>query len=102
MKIVKRWVVLLLFVLVANVSFAKNRVVIIGIEGMTCPLCVSIINQVLLDTQGIISAKASLKDRRAVVIVPEGFDTNILLEAIAPTGYSGVIVSDDEVVEENH
>lgn len=102
MNIMKRWFVLLLLVLAANVSFAKDRVVIIDIEGMTCPLCVSIINQVLLDTEGIISAKASLKDRRAVVIVPEGFDVNILLEAIAPTGYSGVIVSDDEMAEENH
>lgn len=102
MKFMKKWAVLLLLVLASNISFAQNRRVVIDVEGMTCPLCVSIINQALLDTQGIVSAKTSLRDHRAVVIVPEGFDTDLLLEAIVPTGYSGTIVSDDEITDEAH
>ncbi|WP_159565632.1 heavy-metal-associated domain-containing protein [Budvicia diplopodorum] len=71
--------------------YAQNVKVIIDVNGMTCPLCVTSINQALRKTDGVIKAKASLKTRQAEVIVPEGYDLNQLLKSIDKTGYSGTV-----------
>lgn len=84
-------IVLVLFSLMPVLSWAENITVHIQVKGMTCPLCVSMINKALNETDGVVKAKTSLKENKAVVIVPEGFDTDVLLKAIEETGYSGEI-----------
>lgn len=71
--------------------YAQNVKVVIDVKGMTCPLCVTSINQALRKTDGVIKAKASLKTRQAEVIVPEGYDIDQLLKSIDKTGYSGTV-----------
>ena len=69
-----------------------NRVkVVISIEGMTCSLCVTSINQALRHTTGVISAKTSLATKQAEVIIPQDFSTQKLLAAIEQTGYTGKV-----------
>lgn len=79
--------------LAAPLSWATNQQVTIDIHQMTCSLCVISINQALRTTDGVIKAKASLKTHQAQVIVPQGFDNQRLLAAVAKTGFSGTIHS---------
>lgn len=86
----KRLFIVVLF-LFSPFIWAENVLVTIDVKGMTCPLCVSSINQALRKTDGVIKAKASLKTQQAEVIVPEGFNTDELLKAVDKTGYKGSI-----------
>ncbi len=86
-------ILLLVLLLCSPLSWAANQIVVIDVEAMTCPLCVTVINQVLRETEGVIKAKSSLKTRQAKVIVPQGFDTQLLIKAIDKTGYTGSINS---------
>ena len=82
---------MLALLLFSPLIYAENVKVIIDVKGMTCPLCVTSINQALRKTEGVIKAKASLKTRQAEVIVPEGYDVDQLLKSIEKTGYSGAV-----------
>jgi Copper chaperone len=82
--------------LLTPLSWAGNKLVTVGVPEMNCPLCVISINQALRGTDGVIKAKASLKTRQALVTVPDGFDNQRLLAAIAQTGFKGEI---DNVAE---
>ena len=82
---------MLALLLFSPLIYAENLKVIIDVKGMTCPLCVTSINQALRKTEGVIKAKASLKTRQAEVIVPEGYDVDQLLKSIDKTGYSGAV-----------
>ncbi|MBK5071562.1 heavy-metal-associated domain-containing protein [Budviciaceae bacterium CWB-B4] len=86
----KRLMFLVLF-LFSPLIWAENVQVTIDVKGMTCPLCVSSVNQALRKTDGVIKAKASLKTQQAEVIVPEGFNTDELLKSVDKTGYKGSI-----------
>lgn len=86
----KRLLIVVLF-LFSPFIWAENVLVTMDVKGMTCPLCVSSINQALRKTDGVIKAKASLKTQQAEVIVPEGFNTDELLKAVDKTGYKGSI-----------
>ncbi|MBK5145265.1 heavy-metal-associated domain-containing protein [Budviciaceae bacterium BWR-B9] len=86
----KRLMFLALF-LFSPLIWAENVQVTIDVKGMTCPLCVSSVNQALRKTDGVIKAKASLKTQQAEVIVPEGFNTDELLKSVDKTGYKGSI-----------
>ena len=77
--------------LLTPLSWAANKMVTIDIGQMNCPLCVISINQALRSTDGVIKAKASLKTHQAQVIVPDNFDNQRLLSAIAKTGFTGQI-----------
>lgn len=84
----------LLFValtLLSSSLWAADVKVTLNVKGMTCPLCVTSINQALRKTEGVIKAKASLKTEQAEVIVPEDFNMNLLLKAVEKTGYTGSI-----------
>ena len=72
-------------------GWAANKKVTIDVQQMTCPLCVISINQALRGTDGVIKAKASMKTKQADVIVPDNFDNQRLLAAIAKTGFTGTI-----------
>ncbi|AFJ46931.1 heavy-metal-associated domain-containing protein [Shimwellia blattae] len=81
----------LALILCALPGWAANKKVTIDVQQMTCPLCVISINQALRGTDGVIKAKASMKTKQADVIVPESFDDQRLLAAIAKTGFTGTI-----------
>ena len=70
---------------------AANQKVVLDIQNMTCSLCVISVNQALRETDGVIKAKSSLKTRQAEVIVPHGFSTDTLLNAVAKTGYTATL-----------
>ncbi len=78
-------------ILFSPLTYAENVKVVIDVKGMTCPLCVTSVNQVLRKTDGVIKAKASLKTKQAEVIVPEGYNVDQLLKSIDKTGYSGTV-----------
>ncbi|MFV0262438.1 MAG: heavy-metal-associated domain-containing protein [Kluyvera sp.] len=86
----KKWLYLALLMF-TPLSWAADKQVTIDVGEMNCPLCVISINQALRSTDGVIKAKASLKTRQAVVVVPESFDNQRLLAAIAKTGFKGEI-----------
>ena len=70
---------------------AANEKVVLDVQGMTCSLCVISVNQALRETDGVIKAKSSLKTRQAEAIVPHGFSTDTLLNAVAKTGYTATL-----------
>jgi mercuric ion binding protein len=78
---------------------AADLKVVIDVEGMSCSLCVTAINRELRQTEGVIQAKASLKTRRAEVVVPEDFPAQTLLDAIAKTGYIGKVADIQRIPE---
>jgi mercuric ion binding protein len=75
----------------APITLADNLLVTLDVKGMTCPLCVTVVNKALRKTDGVIKAKASLKSEQAVVTVPESFNLDNLLNAVDETGYKGSI-----------
>lgn len=89
----RKILLVLFFFLFATSAEAANINVIIDIEGMTCSLCVTSINQALRTTEGVIKAKASLTAHQAEVVVPEDFPVDRLLNAIKKTGYTGTVSS---------
>ena len=91
-KLICKLLILLTFATPIS-AWAKNVVVNIQVKGMTCPLCVSMINKALTELDGVVKAKASLREHKAVVIVPEGYNTDLLLKAIEGTGYTGTVES---------
>ncbi len=90
---------IMIFILFTATSNAADVKVIIDVESMTCPLCVTVVNQVLRQTDGVIKAKSSLKTRQAVAVVPEEFDVNQLVRAISKTGYTGKINRVEQIQE---
>ncbi|MFU0922588.1 heavy-metal-associated domain-containing protein [Kluyvera sichuanensis] len=89
--------VCLALMLFTPLGWAADKLVTIDIGEMNCPLCVISINQALRTTDGVIKAKASLKTRQAEVVVPEHFDNQQLLAAIAKTGFKGEIHGESSV-----
>ncbi len=89
--------VCLALMLFTPLGWAADKLVTIDIGEMNCPLCVISINQALRTTDGVIKAKASLKTRQAEVVVPESFDNQQLLTAIAKTGFKGEIHGESAV-----
>jgi len=95
----KKYLWLVFSLVFAASAEAANVRVIIDVEDMDCPLCVTAINQELRQTEGVVKAKAYLKTRRAEVTVPEDFPTKLLLEAVAKTGYLGKIAEIQRIPE---
>ncbi|MEX3019522.1 heavy-metal-associated domain-containing protein [Kluyvera sp. STS39-E] len=89
--------VLLALLMVTPLSWAADKMVTIDVGEMNCPLCVISINKALRSTEGVVKAKASLKTRQAQVVVPEDFDNQRLLAAIAQTGFKGEIHGESAV-----
>lgn len=65
----------------------------LSVAGMTCPLCVTAVNQALRTTPGVISAKTNLNNEQADVVVPDDFDLQHLLAAVQKAGYEAEIMS---------
>lgn len=75
----------------APFTWADNVQVTLDVKGMTCPLCVTVVNQALRKTDGVIKAKANLKTEQAVVTVADDFNLGKLIIAVDATGYKGTI-----------
>ena len=61
-------------------------------QKIPCPLCTTIVRKALLQTPGVISAKVSQQSKTATVAAKDDANETAMLEAIAKTGYEGVIV----------
>lgn len=77
--------------LLSTLAFA-NQNFVIYVEGMHCPLCTAMVRKAILKVDGVITAKANLKDKRAVVETNDSVTEKQLLDAVATTGYTGEIV----------
>ena len=84
----------ILFLALISLSFGANKVAIIDVDGMTCPLCTTAIKKSLKKIDGVSNAKVRLNTKIARVHFD---DTKVgekeLLEAVKNVGYSGVIKS---------
>lgn len=74
-----------------SLTWADNLLVTLDVKGMTCPLCVTVVNQALRKTDGVLKAKADLKTEQAVVTVAADFNLDNLIKAVDATGYKGSI-----------
>ncbi|MDO5045973.1 MAG: heavy metal-associated domain-containing protein [Campylobacter sp.] len=78
-------------IIMATLATANQNFVIL-VEGMHCPLCTAMVRKALLKVDGVKSAKANLKDKKAIVQTDEKVSEQQLLDAVATTGYTGKIV----------
>lgn len=82
---------ILLLVLGFTALFADKEVKIY-VQKIHCPLCTAIVRKALLQTPGVISAKVSQQSKTATVAAKDDANETVMLEAIAKTGYEGVII----------
>ena len=68
-------------------SLARTTAVL-GVEGMTCQSCVSIIQSGVQDVEGVVSVLVSLEDGRATVVYDGSMtSTDALAETIEDMGF---------------
>ncbi len=77
---------------ISSTLFA-NKIAVIKIKGMTCPLCTVAIKHSLKKTSGVIKAKVKLNTQKATVVFKEDTNSSNLLEAIKRAGYEGKILN---------
>ncbi|WP_457602456.1 heavy-metal-associated domain-containing protein [Nitratifractor sp.] len=82
-----------------GVLLAGEKVAVIEVEGMTCPLCTVAVKRSLKKTPGVLKAKVRLNTRRATVRFRDDLNTSKLLEAIEKAGYKGKILRIDSAAE---
>lgn len=74
--------------IVASENEAQNKTIIIEVEGMTCEGCASHIDETLKKLKGVISAKASYKDKNVKVVYnPNQITLEKIKKAINEIGY---------------
>jgi copper ion binding protein len=62
----------------------------LAIEGMTCEHCVAHVTQALKETDGVRSAKVSLKKKNAVVEHADTVSLDALKSVVSEAGYEAV------------
>ena len=77
---------------ISSTLFA-DKIAIIKIKGMTCPLCTVAIKHSLKKTSGVVKAKVKLNTQKATVVFKEDTNSSNLLKAIKKAGYEGEILS---------
>lgn len=82
----------ILFLMLGFTTLFADKEVKIYVEKIYCPLCTTIVRKALLQTSGVISAKVSQQSKTAIVAAKDDANETAMLEAIARTGYEGVIV----------
>ena len=82
----------ILFLMLGFTALFGDKEVKIYVEKIDCPLCTAIVQKALLQTPGVISAKVSQQSKTATVAAKDDVNETAMLEAIAKTGYEGVIV----------
>ncbi|QCD52880.1 heavy-metal-associated domain-containing protein [Campylobacter sp. RM16192] len=78
-------------IIMATLAMANQNFVIL-VEGMHCPLCTAMVRKALLQVDGVKSAKANLRDKKATVETDDKVSEQQLLDAVATTGYTGKIL----------
>jgi mercuric ion binding protein len=76
--------------------FAKEEV-IIEVAGMHCPLCTTAVKKALSKVDGVEKVKVLLESRKATVWAKEGIEEKHYVDAVKTTGYTGVILSRQNV-----
>ena len=76
--------------------FAKEEV-IIEVAGMHCPLCTTAVKKALSKVDGVEKVKVLLESRKATVWAKEGIEEKHYVVAVKTTGYTGVILSRQNV-----
>ncbi len=84
--------IFLSLILAFTFAFAQ-KVAVIDVEGMTCPLCTTAIKKSLKQIDGVSNAKVRLNTRQATVYFDEKVTKKQLLKAIEAVGYKGKIIS---------
>nr|WP_315110582.1 heavy metal-associated domain-containing protein [uncultured Campylobacter sp.] len=82
----------ILFLMLGFTALFADKEVKIYVQKIHCPLCTTIVRKALLQTPGVISAKVSQQSKTATVVAKDDANETAMLEAIAKTGYEGVIV----------
>jgi mercuric ion binding protein len=88
-------------ILFVSSLFAAEKVAIIKVSGMTCPLCTMAVKKSLITTPGVIKARVILHTKTATVWFDDKKVTpKELLHSIKVVGYSGKIVKIEKPKEE--
>jgi len=77
----------------SSVLFGGEKVAVIEVSGMTCPLCTVAVKRSLKKTPGVLKAKVRLNTRQATVHFSDELNSSKLLEAIKRAGYEGKILT---------
>lgn len=75
------------------------RTVTFAITGMHCASCGLLIDDCLLDVDGVADARTNLKTERTVVQVDDSVGDADLLAAIAEAGYVGTLQHDESTLD---
>ena len=86
-----------LIAVLSGLLFGGEKVAVIEVSGMTCPLCTVAVKRSLKKTPGVIEAKVRLNTRKATVRYSDELNSTKLLEAIKKAGYQGKILSIEAV-----
>ncbi len=87
---------LIVSLLLFGFSFA-DKVLVIDVEGMHCPMCPVAVKKAISKVHGVKWVKTSLKNRIAVVVTEEEVDKDAILKAIEKAGrYKGKVIGEAE------
>ena len=70
-----------------------DKIAVIDIDGMTCPLCTHAIKHSLKKTPGVLHAKVKLNTHQATVTFQNDLNITQVLKAIKKAGYSGKVLT---------
>lgn len=69
----------------------KGTSLVLDIEGMTCAACASRVGRAIAATPGVRASSVNLALERADILVDEGADPALILQAIDEAGYAGAL-----------
>lgn len=69
-----------------------EKTVVLHIPEMYCQLCVYLVNKELRSVEGVISTKASMKERTATVVAKANVDNQALIQAVEKLKYSAKVM----------
>ncbi|AHG76711.1 heavy-metal-associated domain-containing protein [Mannheimia varigena] len=69
-----------------------EKTVVLHIPEMYCQLCVYLVNKELRAVEGVISTKASMKERKATVVAQADVDNQKLIQAVGKIHYSAKVM----------
>ena len=75
---------------------ASSQSVDMAIIGMTCASCAGRVERALLKVPGVQNASVNLATERAQVVLPEGNDHQVLLEAVHKAGYEAQLIDESK------
>ncbi|WP_457605868.1 heavy-metal-associated domain-containing protein [Nitratifractor sp.] len=79
--------------LLLSLPLLADRIAVIEVNGMTCPLCTVAVKRSLKKTPGVLHAKVKLNTRKATVRYTDDLNETRLLQAIEKAGYKGKVLS---------